>query len=340
MFKVVNQGQVARNAGLDPMAQNSWNQYGIMSGQLPLSAGMLGGPLSHPNLGQWETLRRWMDKGDEALEWGINQGLQVLPFVIPASRGVRPPRFQPLRTPGAIPPVRPPLRLPPVGPPVATPAVPPPVATPGGSGRPTGSIEQPQSWRPGVATPRSTGPATMPTKPMTLPEGPVPTTSGVRSPLPPWKDPRAVKNLVEANPGTLKNVEDRGGFHPSQIYTDPTTGKTYVPPWMNDLPPYVPSGGQTIPTQPMIPGGPTMGPQSRGEPEREAVASVDQRAAQAACTGPGQFWDGRQCRGSVGSMPGLPGGMPGEVTAAPLTAVSPGVTGMAGRRISYAVVNM
>lgn len=50
-----------------------------------------------------------------------------------------------------------------------------------------------------------------------------------------------------------------------------------------------------------------------------------------------QFWDGIKCRGSVGSIPSLPGGMPGEVTANTATFTSPGTfgnyAGMSGARL-------
>lgn len=45
--------------------------------------------------------------------------------------------------------------------------------------------------------------------------------------------------------------------------------------------------------------------------------------------GPGKFWDGTQCRGSVGSMPTMPGGFSGQ-TSGPVSAINPGAGAASG----------
>lgn len=81
-----------------------------------------------------------------------------------------------------------------------------------------------------------------------------------------------------------------------------------VPSFDRYIPPDAPTPVQTPATQSMVPTGGVnstpswnTAPGTTRPPGTPGVASID--------CGPGKFWDGRQCRGSVGSMPTIPGGM-------------------------------
>lgn len=92
------------------------------------------------------------------------------------------------------------------------------------------------------------------------------------------------------------------------VPTTPDRPPMYPPPPALTTPPSL-TTTQTPATTGMVPTGGVNSTPPGATGGGAPVASTD-------CSGPGQFWDGRQCRGSVGSLPTIPGGGSSGVTAA------------------------
>lgn len=107
---------------------------------------------------------------------------------------------------------------------------------------------------------------------------------GPEPPYPPIPEPQSCPEGWTWTPsGCKKNTPSIPDIPPSSVRMPP-------PPISTTPPPSSPTGINSTPSWNTAP----------GATRPSETASVD--------CGPGKFWDGRQCRGSVGAMPSIPGG--------------------------------
>jgi len=227
----------------------------------------------------------------------VAQLLPLLPYARGAASSVRPWVPAPGRAP-APPPVR---TLPPVRPLpwVPAPGAPQPAPQPGVHSEVPGGFNR-------------FGPTKTATPTVTVPAVP-----SVTMPVSEWW-----KSRTTAPPGfspvpTGYSTTQGGG----QVWTHPETGQKWVPSvdvrsyvpvklWPTPFRSYTPTPTPT--PSPAPPSGPTPAP---SEPTSMAPPIVSSGANR--CP-PGQFWDGRECRGSIGRMPGaIPGGISGGASPPP-----------------------
>lgn len=176
--------------------------------------------------------------------------------------------------------------------------------------------------------PYTFAPGTRPVKPGFTPTGPtVPVGVATGGGTPgPWRG-EPLPPTFEVPERALQPCEPGYSRSPSPPYPclkDVTSGD----PERNVVPPTIPiqqttgmaPGGAMVPTQYSWNTAPNV---LRPYEDQEGVASVD--------CGPNRFWDGRQCRDSVGSMPSIPGGAAASLDPSTLTAPMTAATSFLGQ---------